>query len=269
MTALSGRVLITGATGGIGQAIARAFNARGAQLVLSGRRTEILLPLAQELGATPVVADVGVRDDVSRLVAEAGQVDIVVANAALPGSGLFAELSQSEIDTVLEVNLGSQIALARAVLPEMLARRNGHIVFISSLSGKVASPAASMYNATKFGLRGFALGLREDLYGTGVSASVVCPGFISDAGMFHEAGVVLPKGVGTKTPEQVAAGVLKAVSRNRAEVSVAPLGLRIGSSFGGVAPGISAFVQRRSGGTAIAHGLADAQVAKRPVSDPA
>jgi short-subunit dehydrogenase len=264
MTALSGRVLVTGATGGIGQAIARAFGARGAELVLSGRRTEVLGPLARRLGASAIVADVGQREDLVRLVSEAGALDIVVANAALAGTGLLAELSQTEIDTLLEVNLGSQIALARAVLPGMLARRRGHIVFISSLAGKVASPAASMYNATKFGLRGFGLGLREDLHGTGVSASVICPGFISDAGMFHDSGMTLPAGVGTRTPDQVAAAVLKAVSRNRGEISVAPAGLRIGAGFGALAPGISGFVQRRAGGAAIAYGLAEAQAAKPP-----
>jgi uncharacterized protein len=256
MTALSGRVLVTGATGGIGHAIARAFAAAGSELVLSGRRTDVLEPLARQLNAQTIAADLGVRSELDRLVAEAGAVDIVVANAALPGTGFLVALSQEEIDAVLEVNLRAPIALARAVLPGMLERKRGHVVFVSSLSGKAASPVSSMYNATKFGLRGFALAVRQDLHGTGVSASVVCPGFISDAGMFHESGVQLPRGVGTKTPEQVAAAVLKAVARDRAEINVAPFGLRLGADFANFAPGISAFVQRKSGGDEIAHGLA-------------
>jgi short-subunit dehydrogenase len=259
MSGSPGRVLITGATGGIGQAIARSFASSGASLVLSGRRTDVLEPLARELGARALSADLGDRVSLLGLVQQAGELDIVVANAALQAGGRLIDKSQAEIDNLLEVNLGSQIALARAVLPGMLARRRGHLVFISSLSGKVTSVESSMYNATKFGLRGFSLALREDLHGTGVSASVICPGFVSDAGMFHDAGVKLPPGVGTVTPEQVAGAVQKAVSRNRAEISVAPLGLRIGAGVGSVFPQLGAFVQRHSGGNAIAHGLAASQ----------
>ena len=264
MSAISGKVLVTGATGGIGQAIAHAFSAHGADLVLSGRRGELLEPLATELGAQTVVADLADRGDLDRLVAEAGELDVLVANAALPGSGLLVKLTQAQIDATLEVNLRAPIAMARAVLPAMIARRSGHIVFISSLSGKAASPAASLYNATKFGLRGFALGVREDLHGTGVSASVVLPGFVSDAGMFHDSGVKLPPGVGTRTPEQVAAAVLKAVAEDRAEVVVAPLGLRLGSELAGLAPALSARAQRLLGASALAHRMAAAQADKRP-----
>ncbi len=264
MTEVTGRVLITGATGGIGQAIARAFAAQGAELVLSGRRAELLESLAAELGAQAVPADLAQRDDLRRLAAEAGAVNVLVANAALPGSGLLAELTQAQIDATLEVNLAAPVALARAVLPAMLARGSGHLVFISSLAGKAASPAASLYNATKFGLRGFALGVREDLHASGVSASVILPGFISDAGMFHDSGVKLPRGVGTRTPGQVADAVLRAVREDRAEVSVAPLGLRLGTDLAQLAPALSARAQRRLGGSEIARRMASAQTAKRP-----
>jgi short-subunit dehydrogenase len=268
MTALDGKVLITGATGGIGQAIARAFAGKGASLTLSGRRTAVLEPLAQELGARTIAADLGQRADVHRLVKEAGEVDILVANAALPATGTLTELSEQQIDDMLEVNLGSQIALAHALLPMMLERNSGHLVFISSLSGKAVSPNSSMYNATKFGLRGFALALREDLHGTGVTASVVCPGFISDAGMFHESGVKLPKGLGTRTPEQVAAAVLKAVKRDKAEINVAPFGVRAGADFANVAPGVAAAVQRRTGGAKIAADLAAGHAANPRMNAP-
>ncbi len=264
MTAVSARVLITGATGGLGQAIARAFHAQGADLVLSGRRAEVLAPLGAELGAETVVADLADRRDVEALVAAAGELDVLVANAALPGSGRLLALSQAQIDATLEVNLAAPIAMARALLPGMLARGSGHLVFISSLAGKAASPAASLYNATKFGLRGFTLGVREDLHGTGVSASVVLPGFISGAGMFHDSAVRLPWGVGTRTPEQVAGAVLRAVREDRAEVTVAPLGLRLGTDLAQLAPALSARAQRRLGGSAVAERLAAAQTDKRP-----
>jgi short-subunit dehydrogenase len=263
MSLVAGRVLLTGATGGIGQAIARAFAGRGASLVIGGRRSEILDPLAAEVGGRAVISDLARREDLERLVAETGEVDVLVANAALPASGVLTELSQEQIDRMLEINLRAPIALARAIAPGMIDRGRGHMVFISSLAGKAAAPASSIYSATKFGLRGFALGLREDLRHHGVGVSVVLPGFISDAGMFAEANVELPRGVGTRTPEQVAGAVVQAVERDRAEVEVAPLGLRLGANFASVAPAVAARVQRKIGGGRVATDLAAGQADKR------
>jgi short-subunit dehydrogenase len=260
----SGKVLVTGATGGLGHAIARAFAARGADLLLSGRRAEVLAPLASELGARTLSCDLGDRDAVAALAAQAADADVLVLNAALPASGELAELSQEQIDMMLEVNLRAPIALARAVLPGMVDRRRGHMVFVSSLSGKAASPASSMYSATKFGLRGFALALREDLHGAGVGISVVLPGFIRDAGMFADAGISLPFGVGTRAPEDVADAVIRCVEHNRAEITVAPAGLRLGASFAGLAPGLAAQFSRRLGSDKIATELAANQIDKRP-----
>ena len=264
MGLLDGNVLVTGATGGIGRAIAQAFAARGAKLVVSGRRIGVLEPLAAELGARALAGDLGDRGEVARLAAEAGEVDVLVANAALPGAGELTELSQSQIDQILEVNLRAPIALARALVPAMLERRHGHLVFVSSLNGRVASPQSSIYSAAKFGLRGFALALRQDLRRHGVGVSVVMPGFVSEAGMFADSGVKLPPGVGTRTPEQVAAAVLRAVERNRGEVDVAPLSLRLGATLAGVAPELAAGFQRLAGGDKIAEGLASGQRAKLP-----
>ena len=137
------------------------------------------------------------------------------------------------------------------------------MVFISSLAGKAASPSSSVYSATKFGLRGFALGLREDLRAHGVGVSAIFPGFIRDAGMFADAEMDLPRGVGTKTPQDVAAAVIRAVRRNRAEVEVAPVGLRIGTSFAAVAPELAAAVSRRMGSHQIATDLTEGQLPKR------
>lgn len=264
MGLLDGNVLVTGATGGIGRAIAQAFAARGARLTVSGRRVDVLEPLAQEIGATALAADLALHSDVERLASEAGAVDVLVANAALPGTGALTEVTQSQIDQQLEVNLRAPIALARALVPGMIERRRGHLVFISSLNGRVASPQTSIYAASKFGLRGFALGLRQDLRPHGVGVSVVMPGFIRDAGMFADAGVKLPPGVATRSPEQVAAAVISAVEHNRAEVDVAPLGLRLGALIAGVAPELAAAVQRLGGGNRIAADLASGQRGKLP-----
>jgi len=260
---LDGRVLITGATGGLGGAIAEAFAAHGASLVLSGRRAEVLEPLARRLRARAVVCDLAHRSELERLVAEAGEIDVLVANAALPASGWLVELEQEEIDRMLEVNLRAPVALTRALVPGMIARREGHVVLISSLAGKAASPASSIYSATKFGLRGFAHALRQDLRPHGVGVSVVLPGFIREAGMFAQAGVRLPPGVGTRAPEDVARAVLGAITGNRAEVEVAPLGLRLGAAFAGLAPATAATLSRWLGGERVASSLAAAQRHRR------
>ena len=225
---LGGRTaLVTGATGGIGAAIARALSSRGVSLLLSGRRTDVLSPLATELGARAIECDLSDPAAVDRLADEAASVDVLVANAALPASGRLTTFTQEEIDRALAVNLRAPIALARRLVDPMVARGSGHLVFVSSLSGKAASPGGSIYSATKFGLRGFALGLRQDLRPHGVGVSVVAPGFVRDAGMFHDSGAKLPPFVGTSSPEQVADGVVKAIERNRAEVEVAPFGVRV------------------------------------------
>jgi short-subunit dehydrogenase len=145
----------------------------------------------------------------------------------------------------------------------MVERGSGHLVFVSSLSGKAASPGAGIYCATKFGMRGFALGLREDLIGTGVGVSIVYPGFIRGAGMFAESGTKLPPFVGTRTPEQVAKAVVGAIEHDRAEVSVAPLGLRAGTALAALMPTTVSAVQRRLGAQKIADQMAEGQRAKR------
>ena len=263
MTLVSGNVLITGATGGIGHAIARALGARGAQLTLSGRRADSLEPLARELGGRAAVCDLSDREATARLARDAGDIDVLIANAALPATGELSEFSQEQVDRTLEVNLRAPIALAKALSPGMIQRRRGHMVFISSLSGKSANPSSSLYSATKFGLRGFALSLREDLRRDGVGVSVVLPGFIRDAGMFAEANVELPWGVGTRTPDDVAAGVIAAIEHNRPEVEVAPLSLRLGASFATVAPGLSATVARWLGSERVSRDMAEGQRHKR------
>ncbi len=272
MNLVRGNVLLTGATGGIGQAIARAFASHGASLILTGRRTEVLEPLAAEVRGRPLACDLASRGDVEKLSrdAVAAELDVFVANAALPASGLVTELNQEEIDRMLEVNLRAPVALARALAPGMIERGRGHMVFVSSLSGKAANPASSIYSATKFGLRGFALGLREDLRPHHVGVSTVLPGFISEAGMFADAQrglaegqIKLPPGVSTRTPEQVAAAVIKAIERNRAELDVAPALVRFGATFAGAAPQLASAASRLMGSSRIADEVAEGQRDKR------
>lgn len=264
MTEIRGMTaLLTGASGGIGQAIARALAARGATLILTGRRVDVLEPLAVELGGRALAVDLSDRDAPERLAAEAGDVDILVNNAALPASGTLDDYTLDQLDRALDVNLRAPIALAKLLTEPMARRGRGHVVFISSLSGKSAQPGGSLYSATKFGLRGFALALREDLRDRGVGVSSVFPSFIRGAGMFAESGAELPAGVGTRTPEDVAAGVVRAIERDRPEVDVAPLSLRLGAVASGVAPGLSATVSRRLGAARVASEIAAGQREKR------
>jgi uncharacterized protein len=256
-------ILLTGASGGLGQAIARALGTRGGRLILTGRRIDVLEPLAAELDARALAVDLSDPAEVDRLVAEAGEVDILVANAALPASGRLETYTQEQIDRALDVNLRAPIVLAHALLGAMVARGRGHLLFVSSLQGKAATPGASLYCASKFGMRGFASGLRADLHASGVGVSTVLPGFIRDSGMFADSGVKLPPGVGTRAPGDVAHAVIQAIEGNRAEVDVAPLPLRAGAIFASLAPDLAARVSRRLGSEDIAHKVAGTQREKR------
>jgi uncharacterized protein len=256
-------VLLTGATGGIGQAIARALAARGGKLILTGRRIDVLEPLAQQLDARTAAVDLAEPAELERLVRDAGEVDILVANAALPASGALDSFTVQEIDRALDVNLRAPIVLAHALLPQMVARGRGHLLFMSSLAGKAATPGTALYNASKFGLRGFASALRADVRTTGVGVSAVFPGFIRDAGMFAEAEVKLPPGVGTRTPEDVAEATVKAIERNRGEVDVAPLPLRASTIFASLAPELAGSVARKLGSEDITRQMEAGQREKR------
>jgi short-subunit dehydrogenase len=259
------RVLLTGATGGLGRAMARALAERGARLVLSSRKADALEELATSLpgdGHRGAVADLDEEGAPERLAAEAGDVDVLVANAGLPASGRVESFSPEELSRAVRVNLEAPMRLARALIPGMRERGAGQLVFISSLSGKAAAPRASVYAATKFGLRGFALALREDLWNTGVGVSVVLPGFVRDAGMLADAGARAPGGLGTITPEQAAGGVVAAIERNRGEVHVASKRLRLAAGFAHHNPELAARMSRRFAGRA-ADKVAGGQTDKR------
>jgi short-subunit dehydrogenase len=255
--------LVTGANGGIGQAIARILARAGARVVVSGRRAEALAGIAAEVSARVIVADLEKREDVARLADEAGDVDVLVANAALPASGPLLEFTEEQIERALDVNLRAPIMLARRLAPGMVARGRGQLVFISSIAGKVASPGTSIYSATKFGLRGFSLALRADLRGTGVGVTGVYPGFIRDAGMFAESGVKLPSGLGTKTPDDVAKAVLHAVHHDPIEIDVASFEQSLGGVLAGLSPTLSNAIQAAFGGAALSQQVSEGQRSKR------
>ena len=258
-------VLLTGASGGLGRAIARALHARGARVLMNGRRADVLEELASELGerAEVLALDLAEPGAALALAERAGAVDALVANAALPASGPVEDFTHEEIDRAIDVNLRVPIQLTRALLPGMIERGRGHLLYVSSLSGKVASIRSCIYSATKFGLRGFASGVREDLQGTGVGVTVVFPSFVADVGMYAETAVKLPRGVSLISAEQVAAAVVRGIEEGRDEIDVAPLSLRAGALVSSVAPKTTAKLQRRLGSHRIATQMADAQRHKR------
>ncbi len=231
--------------------IAAALAARGAKLVLSSRKAEALAEMARVLPGDAhrtIPADLAEPGAAIALAAEAGEIDILIANAGLPGTGRMEELAATEVERAVGVNLEAPMLLAHALLPRMLERGAGHLVFVASLSGKAPSPRSAVYNATKFGLRGFSLGLRADLHGSGVGSSIVAPGFIREAGLFADAGAKAPPGLGTSTPEAVGAAVLRAIERDSVEVTVAPVRQRALAHLALAAPGLA--VRSVSGGAA-------------------
>jgi short-subunit dehydrogenase len=259
------RALLTGATGGLGRAIAVALADRGASVVLSARSEAALMELASSLPGEHEVApaDLAEEGSAERLATESGRVDCLVANAALPGTGRLESFSPEEVKRALRVNLEAPMMLARELAPGMSERGAGHLVFVSSLSGKAPSPRSAIYCGTKFGLRGFALCLRADLARSGVGVSLVVPGFIREAGMFATSGAKAPPGLGTATPRQVAAGVVRAIERDKMEVAVAPLRQRALAHIGLASPRVA--LRAVTGGAArrTADRVAEGQANKR------
>ncbi|WP_210086421.1 SDR family NAD(P)-dependent oxidoreductase [Mycobacterium sp. OAE908] len=263
---LGGRTaLLTGATGGLGRAIATALAARGARLILSSRKAEELVKLARSLpggGHTTIAIDLADDGASLSLLEQAGDIDVLVANAGLPASGRLDGFSQYDISRALRVNLEAPVRMTRELLPRWQERGSGHFVFVSSISGFAAMPRASLYAATKFGLRGFALNLREDLRGSGVGVSVITPGLIREAGMFAESGAAAPPGLGTGTPQQVADAVVRAIEHDRSEISVAPLRQRVLARLAMMAPEISGRLAGAAA-TKAADAVASGQTEKR------
>ncbi|MFE0106900.1 SDR family NAD(P)-dependent oxidoreductase [Streptomyces sp. NPDC059009] len=256
-------VLLTGATGGIGRVLAERLTAAGADLIVTGRDADALRELADGLGARWVPADLADPADVTDLAERCAGSTILVANAALPASGDLLEYTPGQIDRALTVNLNSVALLARLLAPAMVGAGRGHLAFVGSMSGKAATPQSSLYTASKFGLRGFAHGLRADLRGAGVGVSLIQPGFVGGAGMFARTGAPLPRGARTVTPDQVATAVLQAVERDRAEVNIAPLKLRALCALAVQFPSAAAWIQRHSAPDAAGSLIVEAQRASR------
>jgi len=179
---MSGRtVIVTGASSGIGAAVAQAFGRAGDRVVLTARRLDRLQAVASGLpDALVVAADLTRREDIARVIAEAvgryGAVDVLVNNAGFGQYNWLEHLAEDDIRAQIGVNLIAPILMTRAVLPDMLARHRGVIINVGSVAGKIATPTMSIYNATKFGLDGFSEALRREVGPQGVHVCVISPG---------------------------------------------------------------------------------------------
>lgn len=181
--------LVTGATGGIGEAIARAYHAMGATVAVSGRRADKLEELAGDLGdrAHVVPCDLSDRDDVASLIDNAtkamGRIDILVNNAGLTKDNLFMVMKDDQWDDVIAVNLTSTFMLMRAATRAILRNKSGYgrIINISSVSGVIGNPGQGNYAASKAGMIGMTKSLAREVANRGITANCIAPGFIATA----------------------------------------------------------------------------------------
>jgi len=234
MPAVNGmRALVTGASSGIGAATADVLAAKGATVLRTSRTIT---------GPSTFACDLATGVD--PLVAWAGDVDLLVLNAGLGHAGPFADMPPAKIPELFTVNVVAHLALARALLPGMLARRRGHIVLVSSIAGAMGVADEAVYSATKAALRAFADALRLEVRSVGVT--VVHPGVI-DTPFFDRRGTPYtrrrPRPI---PPVNVAEALVAAVEHNRAEIFV-PSWLRFPARLNGALPALVRTLQRRFG----------------------
>jgi 3-oxoacyl-[acyl-carrier protein] reductase len=223
--------LVTGATGGIGGAIAKALHMQGATVAISGTKAEKLETLASELGSRVFVMPCELRDRaaVAKLAEDAdktlGQTDILVNNAGITHDNLFMRMKDEEWDDVIAVNLTSVFVLTRGILRNMMRRRYGRIVNIASISGVFGNPGQGNYAASKAGLVGMTKSLAREVASRGITANCIAPGFIktpmTDA-LTPKQVEVIAAAIPTQTfgkPEDIAAAVAFLASNEAAYIT--------------------------------------------------
>lgn len=250
--------ILTGASRGIGTYLAEALARRGVDLALAARSAEGLESTAEAVRkvgarAITVATDVTKTSDLEELVrraeTELGPVDLLVNNAGIERYAFYEISEIDSIEAIMQTNVIAPQILSRLVLPGMVQRRRGHIVNISSVAGKTAVPFNVIYSSSKHALVGFSWSLREEMRRYDVGVSVICPGFVSDAGMYHDwsGGTKPPKVAKTVPPEKVVAKTIEAIEKNKAEVVVAGGLLPWADIFAAFSPEIPAAIGRKSG----------------------
>jgi short-subunit dehydrogenase len=254
---LEGRnVLLTGGSRGLGPYIGRALAQKGANVALTARTADALGAVAQELAdlgvrTAAIPADIsdpkGLEEMLGRARAEMQKIDILINNAGVEHLSPFAELSPDSVESMIQTNLVAPMLLTRLLLPEMLERGSGHVVSISSLGGKKGSPYSATYAATKAALIEWTSSIREEMRGTGVGASVICPGFVSESGMFAVQNRRAPRLMGETTPEAVATAVVRAIEGDIGEIIVNPGPVKLLLAANAISPAIGSWILRASG----------------------
>ena len=251
-------IVITGASSGFGERIAQQCSRRGARVVLVARSAERLEQLAQELGARDgralaVAADVTSQADVARLAATTqehfGKVDVLVANAGFGLLNPIADAPIAELQEMVEVNLYGTVRCIKALLPDMLRRRNGQIVVMASIAGLMATHNMGFYSATKFALVGVTRALMIELHGTGVRCALICPG-VAPTGFQQRADASkyarIARLVGC-TSDQVAEATVRVIQRRTHGELVIPWQGRALSVLSNPFPGLTRLVIRLVG----------------------
>jgi 3-oxoacyl-[acyl-carrier protein] reductase len=257
------RALVTGASRGIGRAIAIELAGRGARVGVLGRTLADLETLAEEIGGRGATADVleadvadarQVEDATERFLAVAGGLDLLVANAGIAWYGPFRDMPLAEGERMTRVNWLGTLYTVHAGLPHMLDRARGHLLVVSSSAGHRSFPWAAVYGATKFAQRGFLEALRHELSGTGVGVTGVYPGQVETH--LHDsdrAAGRMPDWVRPSmaiSPEQVARAAVRGVERDQPSV-YAPRMVQVMGAVHGVSPALADGMLRRIlGGTA-------------------
>jgi short-subunit dehydrogenase len=276
MRILAGQtVLLTGASGGLGTCMAQAFAERKVKLVLvahPGINLEGLRKSVADNGAQAVALTSDLRDPAQRreMLAAArrqlGPIDILVNGAGVEFNSAYHDLSEGQIEEVLSVNLEAPMILSRLVLPDMLERRQGHIVNISSLAGKSGPAFQEPYAASKAGLVAFTQSLRATYRGTGVSASVIVPAFV-EAGIYArlkaKSGCAAPALLTGCSPEQVAQAVLRAIEGNVPEIIVNRFPIRPVLALSALSPRLGDWITARMGVNDFFRRAAEAEKHKR------
>lgn len=243
------RVLLTGAAGGLGQVIARAFADAGATLILSSREEENPEEVAATLPGGPhevVTADLLVPGAPQEVVARAGRVDVMMANAGVPDGWPLDDLSGEQIRTIIGINFEVPVQMTRAVVPQMKERGSGNIVFVASMAGKIPMPDSTMYCGTKSAVRAFAWAARPELARHGIDVSVVTPGFIGEVGIFARRGRKAPPLIGVIPPRTYTRKLLAGIAAGRGEIPVGRPTLRGAAQLAQVAPGLADRIFRRA-----------------------
>lgn len=270
MTELQGRnAIVTGASKGLGVHLAGALAREEVNLALVARSEDALEEVRSKIstyGAEVVTipTDLTIPLDIEKLAQKTeqklGSVDILVNNAGVEFMAPYEKCMPEDIDTTVNVNLLAPMLLTRAVLPGMLDRECGHIVNISSLAGKIGLPFQTPYAGTKAGLIMFSHSLRTELIDKPVGVSVVCPGFVSDSGMFARQtknSVDVPMTLKPTTPDKVVDAVIKAIRQDLAELTVNPMPIRPVSILREVFTGITPYIHKLFGVTEFVRELSD------------